>query len=85
MWARSVQPDRSIMPAHSTSRAESAGEQPQVVYSLPESPSQREVQRTQCANAKQYEADVRRRRGLKITFDELRQLSDMVYEACKGL
>lgn len=85
VWARSVEPDRRVMPTHSTSQAASAGQQPQVVYSPSDPPSQREVQRAQCASAKRYEADVRRRRGLKITFDELRRLSDMVYEACKGL
>lgn len=85
VWARSVEPDRRPVPTRSTAPAVSVVQQPQVVYSVPDPPSRREIQSAQCANAKQYEADVRRRRGLKITFDELRQLSDMVYEACKGL
>ncbi|MFT3806332.1 hypothetical protein [Arenimonas sp.] len=86
VWVRSVQPDNRVVPPSTVPARNSVQQQQtQIAYSAPDPPSDRDSQRMRCANAKQYEADVRRRRGLKITFDELRQLSDMVYEACKGL
>lgn len=46
------------------------------------SPSSTQQKDAQCEAAKQREAAYRQQRGLKITFDELRQLGDMVRAAC---
>lgn len=85
VWVRSIQPDRGAPPPPPASGSDPVLEPAprEIVYAVPQPPSESEQRRIRCANARQYEADVRRRRGLKITFDELRRLSDMVYEACK--
>lgn len=46
------------------------------------SPSSTQQKDAQCEAARQREAAYRQQRGLKITFDELRQLGDMVRAAC---
>lgn len=85
VWVRSIQPDRRTPPPPPASGSDPVLQPAprEIVYAVPQPPSESEQRRMRCANARQYEADVRRRRGLKITFDELRRLSDMVYEACK--
>ena len=49
---------------------------------MPSGQSNSERARRQCDAAKAHEADYRERRGLKITYDELSQLSEQVRRAC---
>lgn len=54
-------------------------------YETPAKPTERDLKKRRCAVAKQSRAQQLERLGLRRTFDDLRRLDTMVYNACSGL
>ena len=95
-WSRSYQPRDEREAAEANQRAADIarheaevaqytrmfGDRPApVTYSAGPQPNDKEAR---CAAAKSYRDDVYRQVGNRRTFDLIRQLNDMVYEACKA-
>ncbi|KFN48238.1 hypothetical protein [Arenimonas composti] len=83
VWMRPYAPEAGSAPRGSPRPR--SGDRGSPVYSAP-APARapdRGPTSARCRAAKQYEADYRERRGLRITHAELRRLTDHVYEACK--
>lgn len=80
--AREFVPDRGPPPRRTAPASTASRSAPAPGYVMPAGQSNSERARRQCDAAKAHEADYRERRGLKITYDELSQLSEQVRRAC---
>jgi hypothetical protein len=82
-WARPYVPDVEATRRRAPARRPAAGRLPGVA-AWDSRGSARDSEAERCAAAKRHEAAYRERRGLDITHAELRDLGDMVYDACKN-
>ena len=81
-------PPEPVRPVHVPSHAPASASRSQVssyTYQSSQAGSGRDRQRQECAAAKAHRDDTLRQVGMARTHDLLRQLDNIVYDACKGL